>query len=136
MYFTTFNHYEDTDIYNDDQDDICLICWEPSTTNNNIYKMKPLISSLFYYKSCTCNGPFHRPCLLKWIYKTHSCPICRIIIKNNDNNNDLPLTFNILKVFKYFYVLFFIIMLYNFIFNIQYAVEKKLQDNHNVQHEP
>jgi hypothetical protein len=134
MYFTTFNHYEDTDIYNDDHDDICLICWEPSTTNNNIYKMKSLISSFFYYKSCTCNGSFHHPCLLKWIYKTHSCPICRIIIETN-HDNALPLTFNIFKVFKYFYLSFFIIMLYNIIFNTLHSVEKKLQNNQNIQHE-
>jgi len=123
MYFRTFNHYDDDniDIYNNEQ---CLICWE----TNNIYKMQSFLSSSMYYTSCSCNGFFHEKCLLKWIYKTNSCPICRVKFEFNIDDK-LPLTFNIFKLFKLFFTLFFIKILYDIIFEIQYVVEKKLQNN-------
>jgi hypothetical protein len=140
MYFTTFNHYDDNDImydnhyniiYNNEQ---CLICWDKYTTNNNVYKMQSLFSSM-YYTSCTCNGYFHQNCLMKWIYKTNSCPICRIKLEIEVHEN-LPLTFNILKIYKLFKLFFTFILikiLYNIIFNIQYAVEKKIQNEQYTQ---
>jgi hypothetical protein len=138
MYFTTFNHYDDDniDIYKEnDLIDICLICWEPSTTNNEICKMKSLRFYFYFYKSCACNGSFHHMCLMKWINKTNSCPICRIKIENHINDNDnenLPLTFNILKylkIFKYICIILFIRILYDIIFEIQYTVEKKIHND-------
>jgi hypothetical protein len=135
MYFTTFNHYDDDniDIYKEnDVVDLCLICWEPSTTNNEICKMKSLGFYFYFYKSCTCNGSFHHVCLLKWINKTKSCPICRIKIENHiDDDENLPLTFDILKylkIFKYICIILFIRILYDIIFEIQYTVEKKIQN--------
>ena len=136
MYFTTFNHYDDDDndimydnhyniIYNNEQ---CLICWDKYTTNNNVYKMQSLLSSSIYYTSCTCNGYFHHNCLLKWIYKTNSCPICRIKFEFNIDEK-LPFTFNIFKIFKFWITLFLIKILYNIIFDIQYEVEKKIQND-------
>jgi hypothetical protein len=64
---------------------------------------------------------------MKWIYKTHSCPICRIKFDINIDEN-LPLTFNIFKILKLFLTIFLIKILYNIIFDIQYAVEKKIQN--------
>jgi len=125
MYFNTFNHYSDDDIIYDDAQ--CIICWDKSTTNNNIYKMQILLSSSIYYTSCTCNGHFHDKCLLKWIYKTQSCPICRIKFDINVEEK-LPLTFNIFKILKYICIILIIRILYNIIFDIQYEVEKKLQN--------
>jgi hypothetical protein len=137
MYFTTFNHYDDNDImydnhyniiYNNEQ---CLICWDKYTTNNNVYKMQSLFSSSMYYTYCTCNGYFHENCLLKWIYKTNSCPICRVKLEIDIDEN-LPLTFNILKIYKLFKLFFTFILiriLYDIIFDIQYTIEKKLQND-------
>jgi hypothetical protein len=125
MYFTTFNHYDDDAIYYDDDaiyyDETCLICWEPSTANNYIYKMKSFTSSS-YYTSCSCNGKFHHDCLFKWINMAQSCPICRIKIEPIvDENPQLPLTFNIfILLFKYL----FLFCLLKTIFDIQYSVEK------------
>jgi hypothetical protein len=133
MYFTTFNHYDDDDnndyfsynhIYNDHQ---CLICWETSTTNNNIYKMQSLLIPSIYYTNCSCNAYFHNECLLKWVYKTHSCPICRTNFVFNINEK-LPLTFSIFKIFKLCISIIFIRILYDVIFNIHFVVEKKIHD--------
>ena len=102
MYFTTFNHDDDT-IYNDNDtiynDEVCLICWEPSTTNKNIDKMKSFLYASSFYTSCTCNGKFHHDCLLKWTNMSQSCPICRIKIDTYDDKKlQLPLTFNIFTI--------------------------------------
>ena len=83
-----------------------------------------------YYTSCTCNGYFHNTCLLKWIYKTNSCPICRIKLEIDINEN-LPLTFNIFKIFKLFFTFILIKILYDIIFDIQYTIEKKIQNDQN-----
>jgi hypothetical protein len=134
MYFTTFNHCDDNHIiYDNDHniiynDEKCLICWDKSTSSNNIYKMQTLLSSSIYDISCTCNGYFHNPCLMKWIYKTNSCPICRIKLEI-DNDKNLPLTFNAFKLVKVFLTFVFIRILYDIIFGIQYAVEKNLQND-------
>lgn len=135
MYFTTFNHYNDNDIIYDDDHKIiynneqCLICWDKYTPNNNIYKMQSLLTSSIYYTPCTCNGYFHHACLLKWIYKTNSCPICRV--KFNVDNEVLPLTFNAFKLVKIFLTFFFIRILYIIMVSIQYAVEKNIGKDQN-----
>ena len=140
MYFTTFNHYDDDniDIYNDKRNDndlidLCLICWEPSTPKNEICKMKSFGFYFYFYKPCTCDGSFHHLCLLKWINKTKSCPICRIKIQNHiDDDEKLPLTFDIfkyLKIFKYICMILFIRILYDIVFGIQYYAEKKLHND-------
>lgn len=130
MYFTTFNH-DDDDIYNEDT---CLICWEPQTTDNFIYKMKTAISISSYHTSCTCNGKFHHDCLLKWIYLSQSCPICRIKIDIVDDNNEkLPLTFNILKILIFLFKWIFFFCLLRTIFNLQYSVEKYTNEHQCIQ---
>ena len=91
-----------------------------------IYKMQTLLSSSIYYTSCACNGSFHDKCLLKWIYKTQSCPICRIKFDINVEEK-LPLTFNIFKIFKYICIILIIRIFYNIIIDLQYEVEKKAE---------
>lgn len=116
------------------EEDTCIICLEPTATNNPICKLKILIPAYFYYKSCQCDGLFHSDCLLKWIYISKSCPICRTVIKINIHiNENLPLTYNVLKILKIFkyiwmYILFKILL--NIIFNIQYTVERQLENEH------
>ena len=126
MYFTTFNHDDDETIYYDES---CLICWEPHTTNNYIYKMKTIIFS-YYSTSCTCNGKFHHDCLLQWIDMSHTCPICRIKIDTIDDKKQL--TFNIYNIYNIYIFLFkclFCFCLLKTIFDIQYSVEKQFDDN-------
>ena len=128
MYFTTFNHDDDDTIYYDES---CLICWEPHTTNNYIYKMKTIISSS-YSTSCTCNGKFHHDCLFKWINMSQSCPICRIKIETGigiDEKRQLPLTFNVFKTLIFLFKCFFLFCLLKTIFDFQYSVEKQFDDN-------
>ena len=130
MCFTTFNHYDDdyisyNNIYNDQP---CIICWDTSTTNNNIYKMQFLLNPSIYYTNCSCNAYFHNDCLLKWIYKTHSCPICRIKLEFNLNEN-LPLTFSVFKIVKLCITIIFLRIIWSIIFGIHIAVEKKIQND-------
>ena len=94
MYFTIFNHNDETDETDEtnendeNKNDLCLICWDPSATNNNLIKMKTTLSYLLFSKDCSCNGIFHCNCLLKWINSTNSCPICRKPIEKNINEEN------------------------------------------------
>ena len=133
MYFSSYNHDEDDILYNEinKEDDTCLICWETSTTNNNVSKMQSLVVT-----SCSCNGPFHYNCLSKWTNKTKTCPICHVIINQSiHRNNKLRLFQNInnisLKLLKYISLLWFMNMIYNIMVNIQYTIEK-IHDDGNI----
>ncbi len=113
------------------ENDTCLICWDNSTSNNNVFKMKSILSTSIYFTTCTCNGAFHQNCLLKWIYKTYSCPICRTKFEI-DVDEKLPLSFNIFKFFKIVKALFtlaLIKIIYDIVFDIQYSVEKYTQND-------
>jgi hypothetical protein len=115
------------------EEDTCIICLETTATNNPICKLKILIPAHFYYKSCHCDGLFHSDCLLKWIYVSKSCPICRIAIETNPDEK-LPLTYNIykknkiFKIVKYFWMCILFKILLNIVFNIQYTMERKLEN--------
>jgi hypothetical protein len=67
-------------------DDICLICWMPSETNNSIMILSDFSHIVML---CKCKSKFHSDCLNIWIAKSHSCPICRkkIKIKNINRRN-------------------------------------------------
>ena len=52
----------------------CLICWEPETKDNKIYKMKHID---IFESSCSCDCNFHLICFFDWVKKTPTCPICR-----------------------------------------------------------
>ena len=119
------------------EDDSCLICLESSTTNNHICKMKILLLSYFYYKPCKCDGLFHHDCLLKWIYVSKSCPICRSVIETDTDHNEddddtkLPLSFNIIHIsFNIFYLLLKGMLLFCLIkttFDIVFSIENLIE---------
>jgi hypothetical protein len=145
MYFTTFNHSDEIDEFNENENenknknDLCLICWDPSITNNNLIKMKSTLSYLLFYKDCSCNGIFHYNCLLKWINVTKSCPICRKpIVNENDINNEnvVPLNNksqifrfinftnnNAYKIFKYMFLFILLKTMYDIAFDVQHTIE-------------
>ena len=99
MYLSTFplSEYcfnDDIVVENNEDYDICLICWMPSETNNSI----TILSEFSHIVTlCKCKSKFHSVCVNNWISKSHSCPICRkiITIKNmniniNKQNEYLP----------------------------------------------
>ena len=65
--------------YND-----CGICLDVLIDVNSIY-----FSKWADNKNCKCKTLYHQKCLIKWEkYKTYKqCPICKIGIKKNTNNN-------------------------------------------------
>ena len=138
MYFSTFNHYDDddNDYHIQSNNEVCLICWDASThDNNSVYKMQSLLETSLYFTTCSCNGSFHQNCLLKWIYKTYSCPICRTKFEI-DVDKKLPLTFNIFKILKLFKLLFMRVLIkiiYDITFNIQVSLESHTQNEQCIQ---
>jgi hypothetical protein len=58
----------------------------------------------------------------------HSCPICRINFEFNVDEK-LPLTFSIFKFVKLCFSIIFLRIVWNIIFGIHFAVEKKIQDD-------
>jgi hypothetical protein len=132
MYFTTFNHYDEPN--QDLKNDLCIICWDPSITNNNLIKMKSTLSYLLFYKDCSCNGIFHYNCLLKWINTTNSCPICRKPIVNDENvvtlNNKSQIfrfinfsNNNAYKIFKFMCLLILLKTMYDIVNDVQKTIE-------------
>lgn len=134
MYFTTFNHDEEYFFDDNFDNEICLICWESSTTNNSILKMKTFIYNSYFSKSCLCNGFFHYDCLLKWIKNTHSCPICRIKIQTNTSEEIRFYLNNKSNIFRFINFtnhltyktlkLFFIVLVLKTIFDIIFDVQR------------
>jgi hypothetical protein len=148
MYFTTFNHYDELDEIDEIEEiknDLCIICLDPSITNNNLIKMQSILSYLLFSKDCSCNGIFHYNCLLKWINTTNSCPICRKPIQrdiNVTNQNILTLNNtsqifrfinftnnNAYKIFKYFFLFLF----FKTIYDILNDIEKTVQYNSDLE---
>jgi hypothetical protein len=129
MYFSRFNHYDEN---KNDENDLCIICWEPSITNNNLIKMKSTLSYLLFSKDCSCNGIFHYNCLLKWINTTNSCPICRKPIQKNVvtlNNKSQIFRFinftsnNAYKIFKIIFLFILLKTMYDIINDVHKTIE-------------
>jgi len=101
--YTSNDLLEDKNIQdlNDDEEDIniCIICWLPNIKNNSIKNLKnfPYILS-----TCNCNPLLHNDCLKNWITKSSSCPICR---KNMTISNFRLFLSNTNVIF--FYIFFF-----------------------------
>lgn len=137
MYFTTFNHYNEPNELDENENELCLICWDTSITNNNLIKMKSTLSHLLFFKDCSCNGIFHYNCLLKWINTTNSCPICRkpieqdineenVVILNNKSQLFRFINFtnnNAYKLFKYIFLFFVFKMIYDIVNNVEKTIE-------------
>ena len=141
MYFSTISSYDDeiTEIIGDEK---CLICWETATNCNNLIKMNSLHLFSSFYKSCDCNSIIHSDCLLEWVNKQQSCPICRneIEIDVSDKNKYKTQlqrlyifvddnTYKLFKIFKYFCIFILIQVFYYIMKDIQYTIEK--QDDKN-----
>jgi len=145
MYFSTISSYDDeiTEITDDEK---CLICWETSTNCNNLIKMNSLHLFSSFYKSCNCNCIIHSHCLLEWINRQESCPICRNEIEidvANKNKHKFRYktqlqrlyifiddnTYKLINLFKYFCIFILIQNFYYIMKDIQYTIEK--QDHKN-----
>ena len=148
MYFSS----SDEEITNEEDTDICLICWLPSENNNII---KELSSHSYIIKICNCNPKIHTDCLNKWIGQNPSCPICRKTLTicinevNDDYNNILTnmliycylyycinnYTINCIKciliVVKVSCYLCFINILCLYIYNIYLIIDEHSQDDNN-----
>jgi hypothetical protein len=126
------DYHKHENIHNETED-ICLICWMPSETNNNI---KYLSEHQYIYKICDCNPKFHSNCLQEWIKTKASCPICRkhlIIEIATDNDETINIFYiycyvNCLKyavnIFKFCCYLMFFNMFYFYVFNFYVFYEE------------
>jgi hypothetical protein len=134
MYFTTFNHYDELEQFEEIKNELCIICLDPSITNNNLIKMRALLSYLLFSKDCYCNGIFHYNCLLKWINTTNSCPICRKPIIHEENVvtlNNKSQIFRFInftnnhayKIFKYFFLFLVLKTIYDIINDVQNTIQ-------------
>ena len=145
MYFSIFPLSEysfDEDINNNLKidEELCIICWEPTEENN---KIKYLSHFSHIITTCKCNPKIHSLCLDIWIKQNHSCPICISTIINNtfktDKNNILSncfiycvqYTIIILKYFVFlcypsFLKLFFVCFLSCYI--LSYLLIKQLSE--------
>jgi hypothetical protein len=82
MYFSIFSsseYYSDEDRHCNtdpciDKDDICLICWLPGDSQNQIN----ILTNFSNIKpKCKCKPKLHKLCIDEWIKKSPTCPICR-----------------------------------------------------------
>ena len=95
------------------EEDLCLICWQP-TEKNNIIKKLSYFSDVSI--SCKCSPYIHQLCLNNWINKNNSCPICRTKIYNYYHlDNFYTLTKYIIKLMYYITPLYFIYFMYFYI---------------------
>ena len=77
------------DVYaeNNIQSEICAICLDPMSDN---------------LKTLQCNHTFHSSCINKWFTYTNTCPNCRIMINNENQENTQVVYYNMIRVnFKY-----------------------------------
>jgi hypothetical protein len=133
---------KDCDIYKCvDEEDICLICWNPGNKQNEIN----ILTEFSHIKSkCKCKPKLHTLCINEWIKKSPTCPICRtklnIIIFTTDGKNIflncyikcLSYTVGLLRFLCYvsFLNIFFLIF-YNTIY-IYYMSNNYYDDNYNI----
>lgn len=149
MYFSIFSsseYYsdEDRDCNKEqciDTDEICLICWLPGDTQNQIN----ILTNFSHIKpKCKCKPKIHTLCINEWIKKSPTCPICRtkmnIIIFTSDGKNIfincyikcISYTVYLLRFLCYasFLNLFFIIF-YNG-YSIYFMANNYYEDNYGI----
>ena len=100
--YTSSDYYEDS--YNQDQEqenNICLICWFPNIDKNPVKNMKDFS---YITTTCDCNVLIHDKCLTQWLSNTSYCPICRKHIKQNTIQN-CP-NYIMLKYFAFYFFFF------------------------------
>ena len=87
------------------EEDLCLICWQPSEKNNIIKKISDFSDVSI---SCKCSPYIHQLCFVNWVSKNNSCPICRTKIYNLDNYYIFIKYKYIIKFISYIIPLYFI----------------------------
>ncbi|KAJ6638706.1 E3 ubiquitin-protein ligase [Pseudolycoriella hygida] len=55
-------------------DEKCTICLKPNTDDEEIFKILP------------CKHAFHSTCILPWLERTNSCPLCRQEMPTDDED--------------------------------------------------
>jgi len=104
MYFPTYDGYSDT---NDAEDYVCFICLETVT----LITLKMIIPN----NDCSCDVVCHEECLKTWFKMNRTCPICRIHLKDDeqDDYNDIDenIYIHIFFVNRNFYFSMFILSL-------------------------
>ncbi|XP_055618423.1 E3 ubiquitin-protein ligase RNF181 isoform X2 [Toxorhynchites rutilus septentrionalis] len=55
-------------------DERCAICIKPNEDVNEAFLVLP------------CKHDFHKSCIMPWLEKTNSCPLCRHELKTDDEN--------------------------------------------------
>lgn len=141
MYFSVFQSSEynsDEDITNkdNDNDNICIICWFPENINDKIYLLSEIRHITLY---CECNPKLHKNCLNNWLITTHSCPICRKKLIINFNLDNRYMILNV-KIFigrfiqVLFKIYFFILAMHLFIIFINIILSeaklaKQIEEN-------
>lgn len=53
-------------------DERCAICIKPNEDVNEVFLVLP------------CKHDFHKSCIIPWLEKTNSCPLCRFELKTDD----------------------------------------------------
>jgi hypothetical protein len=148
MYFSVFSsseYYSDEDrdcnTHRVDEDDLCLICWLPGDTKNEV----KLLTDFSHIKpKCKCKPKIHTLCINEWIKKSPTCPICRtnmnIIIFTTDGQNIfincyincISYTICLLRILCYASFLnLFLIIFYNTYF-IYFMVNSYHQDDYGI----
>nr|XP_029715781.1 E3 ubiquitin-protein ligase RNF181 [Aedes albopictus] len=56
------------------EDERCTICIKPNEEENEIFLVLP------------CKHDFHKSCIMPWLEKTNSCPLCRHELLTDDEN--------------------------------------------------
>ena len=78
MYILLYEYFFNNNIasfeLNNDENDICFICWINTNENNKLIQLEQICN---INKKCKCNPKIHSLCLNDWIKCTLTCPICR-----------------------------------------------------------
>ena len=89
----------DNDYYiklEDNLENVCLICFDIFSDKNN---------GFVRLSGCSCNIVYHYRCLDMWLKRSLTCPMCRKIVKVDDNKiewRDLCVSFVILILLAVF----------------------------------
>ena len=79
--------------YNDNDNEICLICHEKSNYLGNVIIWNN------YDKACKCRLNIHQYCLNKWFSINKTCPICRNKLLKQDMKSECQKKFDNVLVF-------------------------------------
>jgi hypothetical protein len=116
----------------------CFICFENDMNNTTIIDLN---DQTLYIKNCSCKGIIHLVCLRKWIDTNRSCPVCRnIVIEINENIIYIPIYIKIylcIKKIRFISSIVFLMLIYfsfgfflnNLIITIVVELNNNIHDN-------